>query len=72
MLIPVALRAQIDILTNRYDIARSGANLVETTLTASNVDVNRFGKLYSYPVDGAVYAFPVGRATTPRPRPRDD
>jgi hypothetical protein len=59
ILIPVALRAQIDVFTNRYDAARSGANLVETTLTAANVNVNEFGRLYSYPIDGAVYAQPL-------------
>jgi hypothetical protein len=57
--VPAAARAQIDVVTNRYDGARSGANLQETTLTPSNVNVNQFGKLYSYPVDGAVYAQPL-------------
>ena len=51
--------AQIDILTSRYDPGRTGANLSESTLTAANVNVNQFGKLYSYPVDGAVYAQPL-------------
>ena len=50
--------AQIDILTSRYDPGRTGANLAESTQTAANVNVNQFGKLYSYPVDGAVYAQP--------------
>ena len=49
-----ALHAQMDVLTNRYDGGRSGANLKETALTPAKVDVNHFGKLYSYPVDGAV------------------
>src|SRR6185436_17562868 len=57
--IPAALQAQVDVLTNRYDGARSGANLSETTLTSANVNVNQFGKLYSYPVDGAVFAQPL-------------
>src|SRR3954466_260419 len=56
---PRALHAQVDVTTNRYDGARSGANLAETTLTTANVNVNQFGKLYSYPVDGAVYAQPL-------------
>ena len=56
---PIVLHAQLNILTNRYDPQRTGANLVETTLTAANVNVGRFGKLYSYPVDGAVYAQPL-------------
>jgi len=54
-----ALLAQVDVLTNRYDGARSGANLSETTLSAANVNVDTFGKLFSYPVDGAVYAQPL-------------
>jgi hypothetical protein len=57
--VPTALEAQVDVVTNRYDGARTGANLRETTLTAANVNVNQFGKLYSYPVDGAVYAQPL-------------
>ena len=51
--------AQVSITTNRYDGARTGANLSETQLTVSNVNVSRFGKLYSYPVDGSVYAQPL-------------
>jgi hypothetical protein len=51
--------AQIDILTSRYDPRRTGANLSERTLTAANVNVDEFGMLYSYPVDGAVYAQPL-------------
>jgi hypothetical protein len=56
---PLPLFAQIDVLTNRYDAGRSGANLAETTLTPANVNTSQFGRLYSYPVDGAVYAQPL-------------
>jgi hypothetical protein len=56
---PRALHAQVDVKENRYDGARSGANLAETTLTTANVNVDKFGKVFSYPVDGAVYAQPL-------------
>jgi hypothetical protein len=58
-LVPIAIEAQIDVLTNRYDRQLSGANLRETHLTAQNVNVNQLGKLYAYPVDGAVYGQPL-------------
>ena len=58
-ILPASLSAQVDVLTNRYDGSRTGANLAETTLTTANVNVNQFGKLYSYPVDGLVYAQPL-------------
>jgi len=44
---PVAILAQINLWTNRYDQDRSGANLAETILTAANVTASRFGQLYS-------------------------
>jgi hypothetical protein len=56
---PGSLYAQIEVPTNRYDDGRSGVNRRETTLTAANVNVKQFGKLYSYPVDGSVYAQPL-------------
>jgi len=56
---PVALQAQVDVTTNRYNGARSGANVSEAALTPAGVDRSHFGKLYSYPVDGAVYAQPL-------------
>src|SRR5215203_2003548 len=59
LLVASPAAAQIDILTNRYDQARTGANLSESTLTTANVNVNQFGKMYSYPVDGSVYAQPL-------------
>jgi hypothetical protein len=51
-----AALAQLDITTERYDDARLGANLLETQLDTSSVNVNGFGKLWSYTVSGSVYA----------------
>ena len=51
--------AQIDIVTERYDQSRLGANLNETQLNTSNVNVSTFGKLWSYQVSGSVHAQPL-------------
>ena len=51
-----AVRAQVDVWTSHNDNARTGANLAETQLDTSTVGVATFGKLWSYAVDGDVYA----------------
>ena len=56
---PHLAQAQVNILSSRYDNARTGANLQETALNTLNVNVNQFGRLYSYPVDGGIYAQPL-------------
>src|ERR1700751_1060272 len=54
-----AATAQTNVVTQRYDISRSGANTNETILTTSNVNATPFGKLFSQTVDGQIYAQPL-------------
>lgn len=54
-----SVSAQVSVLTYQYDVSRAGANTSEVALTPSNVNVNQFGKLFSYPVDGYVYGQPL-------------
>ncbi len=52
-----------DVLQSRTDAARTGQSLSEPTLTAQTVTSATFGKVYSFPVDGQVYAQPLVKST---------
>src|ERR1041385_3082591 len=51
--------AQTPITTQRNGNFRSGTYTTETALTPANVNTTSFGKLFSYPVDGRIYAQPL-------------
>jgi uncharacterized protein (TIGR03437 family) len=51
--------AQNAVVTYQYDNSRAGFNPRELALTKSNVTSSQFGKLFSYKVDGYLYAQPV-------------
>ena len=54
-----AAAAFTGVLTFHNDHARDGVNSLETVLTPENVNSTQFGKVFSYPVDGYVYAQPL-------------
>src|SRR5205807_4190055 len=56
---PQTAAGQATVATYHNDKQRTGNNLLETTLTPSNVNSTQFGKLLSQPVDGFIYAQPL-------------
>jgi hypothetical protein len=46
LLLPAVAFAQTNVVTEHNDAARTGANLNETILTTTNVNVSQFGKLF--------------------------
>src|SRR5580698_11413819 len=52
-------QAKLGVFTQQYNNARTGTNTVEKFLTPKNVNSTQFGKLFSFSVDGQVYAQPL-------------
>ncbi len=59
LLTAITAQGQVSVTTNRNDLARSGVNPEESILTPANVSPSGFGKRFSLPVDGQVYAQPL-------------
>src|SRR6185503_15530297 len=59
LLPPASAAAQVSVTTHHNDAARTGANLNETILTTTNVNVSEFGKLFERTVDHEIYGQPL-------------
>ncbi|HEY0796043.1 MAG TPA: hypothetical protein VGD64_09705 [Acidisarcina sp.] len=53
------LHAQVDVLEQHNDDARTGANLREATLTPANVNPQQFGMLFKHVLDDQLYTQPL-------------
>lgn len=58
-LLATGLAAQVSVLTQSNNPARTAWNNQETVLNTSNVNVSNFGKLFALSVDGYIYAQPL-------------
>ncbi len=57
--IPAVITSYSGTFVYHNDNGRTGQNLEETVLTTGNVNPTQFGRLFSYPVDGQIYAEPL-------------
>src|SRR5258708_5729193 len=65
---PELVPAQVaNVLTAHNDNGRTGANTNETILSPSTVGSNSFGRLFTQPVDGPIYAQPLYVSNLPIP-----
>lgn len=53
------VKSQVSVVTQHNDLLRTGWNNKETKLNPSNVNVRRFGKVFSAAVDDQLYAQPL-------------
>src|SRR5690348_15583477 len=58
-----AVADHVNVLTQHNDNARTGQNPKETKLHPRTLSFNTFGKLFTQPVDGQVYAQPLYMAS---------
>jgi FG-GAP-like repeat/Abnormal spindle-like microcephaly-assoc'd, ASPM-SPD-2-Hydin len=57
--VPLIVTAYAGTFVYHNDNGRTGQNLNETVLTTGNVNSAQFGKIFTYPVDGQIYAEPL-------------
>ena len=57
--LPASAQVTVSVLTQHNDIGRTGQNTSETILNTSNVKAGSFGRLFTLPVTGQIYAQPL-------------
>jgi hypothetical protein len=57
--VSVAVTDLSGVFTHHNDAARTGQNLQEYAFTTANLNSATFGRLFSCPVDGFIYAEPL-------------